>query len=327
MDLPDLPQAQIVQRLTLREATRLAPLSKECRQLSGSRPSPSQACLLHMLSAGVRGGASSFQLMRVLRGLNAMVRQPWRATKCHCFLWELLDMQGRMASVPSGPFSTFAIVKVQTWPAARSYNSRSQCCTASQNAVAGSSAQYSVFDSQDGVHLLCDETAASRAKCRLCAWLMETVLRGWGSGGPYYIRPMEDGKCWRHGDLVWLDIHALDEASFDGVRGLLLAMVQYAASLSAVPKETADQETGSGYWSIRWRAPPVFVFGNISKDSLMAWEDPNTWDPFTDICDVFIVERHRMANQEDCRAMYDGADSLLRFGGQSRARPKILVLT
>lgn len=343
LDLPDLPRALALERLTLWEAARLAPASKGCLELYHSRRSPHQARLLQLLSSGVPKSVSGPQLMRLLRDLNAAVRKPWRPAHWPEAPPYILDAQGREAQWGyKGPIVPAALT-LRTWPSACSCNSGVH--------VVGHGARYKVFDTAKGVFLSCHNSRAVPVQCPLCTWQQELIQRGWtlvGARGPR-VWPMSYAPCERHGDVIWLKLSKMDGPSFEAVRGLVLAAVQRAMSfprwgaaqplpswpwlvlgagllllraVSLVPQKTAGQ--GSEF-RIDRPPPPVFVFCNEVEDSPLPWKEADTWEPFRDGCDVLIVERH-LVDSAGCRETYNKVVSLLRDQGKSRMRPKILVI-
>lgn len=323
-DLPTLTQALTVQRLTLWEAARLAPLSHECSQLYRSRQSPAQARLLRTLSEGVPGGISSCQLMYILRELYAAVRHPLRTA-----VWRpphKVDTQGRKLAVLPTEIPLYpGWIAVSTWPAATSCRNGGTTCRKGGHVV-GREAWFRFRAAEKGEELIFFEAKLGKLPtfCQPCWFHQHMVQTGWGSGG-YVARPIQHASWGRQVDLIWLNIGMVEKINYDWVLGLLLAVVQRTAFLPLVSRETVDRGAASGSNSSS-RGPPVFVTSIYSEmsDTVIAWEDPYTWKPLSDSCDLHIVSFRQ--DSEHWRETYNAIADLMGDGGKSRARPTVLVL-
>lgn len=324
-ELPELTQTLAVQRLTLWDGARLACASKEFNKLYRSRQSSGQARLLRLLSTGMPGCVSSDMLMRMLLELVTDVCRPWRAQKRAREPPFMLDMQGREGPFVWNwslvPWAVLGTIDVRTWPAAYS------CDTAAH--VWGHYASYRVVDMSPGVHMICCDSSDMPQDCRLCLLRQASMQQGSESGGPGGVAPVPYAPYGHHGDLVWLDIFAADGRNLEWVLATLLALVHRVASLPWVPGETADQQgsltTGSRSCP---SAPPVFIFCSaIEPDAASMWEDPSTWEPFSDACDLHIFKPGPGMDPPGYRGMCHVLDlaRMLERGGMSRTLPTVLV--
>lgn len=262
-DRPELPQALVMDLLTLWEGAHLAPVSKQFCKLYRSRRSPDQARLLQILSTGVQGGVSSLQLMHVLRDLYDVVSKTRSAANHLCNFRKTLDTYG-LEVVPT--FSrVLGSVDVQAWPGCGSCVGVESC-----------KSYYSVCETSRVLELF-SLTAETLKYCRLCRWHQNLV-----NGAPRVLSIQDaSAPCGRHGDLIWLHIYAENESNFEWVRGLLLAILQRAASVPSVSREPADI-VGTGSESSGPSAPPIFVV--CGEVGTLTWAEPVMWEPsLTDV--------------------------------------------
>lgn len=78
------------------------------------------------------------------------------------------------------------------------------------------------------MHVVCHVSRA-KSTCWLCAWQQIALRKGWESGGASVVQ-VPNALWGRHGDLMWLNILAVEPRCFEGLQRLLLAVVQCVPS-------------------------------------------------------------------------------------------------